>query len=135
MHQPKKFKEYVLLYFCRICTLHTCFRASGIDTHPFFVLFCWLSFVHSTQSSLQENVTSQPKFTGKILNEAGVDLVLIKPFSLHYVNHVVLMLTSIFGYNFHKKRKKVCIKTRPTSASRSLKGQDTKPTTVKWSIT
>ena len=28
-------------------------------------------------------------------NEAGVDLVLIQPFLLCYVNHVVLMLTSI----------------------------------------
>ena len=29
-------------------------------------------------------------------NEAGVDLVLIQPCLLYYVNHVVLMLTSIF---------------------------------------
>ena len=29
-------------------------------------------------------------------NEAGVDLVLIQPFQLYYVNHVFLMLTSIF---------------------------------------
>ena len=29
-------------------------------------------------------------------NEAGVDLVLIQPFLLSYVNHFVLMLTSIF---------------------------------------
>ena len=29
-------------------------------------------------------------------NEANVDLVLIQPFLLYYVNHVVLMLTSIF---------------------------------------
>ena len=29
-------------------------------------------------------------------NEAGVDLVLIQPFLLYYVNHVVVMLTSIF---------------------------------------
>ena len=29
-------------------------------------------------------------------NEARVDLVLIHPFLLHYVNHVVLMLTCIF---------------------------------------
>ena len=29
-------------------------------------------------------------------NEAGVDLVLIQPFLLCYVNHVVLMLNSIF---------------------------------------
>ena len=29
-------------------------------------------------------------------NEAGVDLVLIQPFLLYYVNHVLLMLISIF---------------------------------------
>ena len=29
-------------------------------------------------------------------NEVGGDLVLIQPFGLYYVNHVVLMLTSIF---------------------------------------
>ena len=29
-------------------------------------------------------------------NEAGVDHVLIQPFLLYYVNHVVLMLSSIF---------------------------------------
>ena len=44
------------------------------------------------------------------------------------------MQTGIFKHNFHKKRKEVCIKTRSTSASRSLKGWDTKLTTVKWSI-
>ena len=69
----------------------------------------------------KKNPASAP-VTVKILNEAGVDLVLIQPFLLHYVNHFVLILTSIFEYSFHKKRKKVCIKTRPTSASRSLKG-------------
>ena len=29
-------------------------------------------------------------------NEARVDLVLLQPFLLYYVNHVVLMITSIF---------------------------------------
>ena len=29
-------------------------------------------------------------------SEAGVDLALMQPFLLYYVNHVVLMLTSIF---------------------------------------
>ena len=33
-------------------------------------------------------------------NEAGVDLVLIQPFLLYYVNHVFLMLTSIFKAKF-----------------------------------
>ena len=54
---------------------------------------------------------------------------------LYYVNHVVLMQTGIFKHNFRKKRKEVCIKTRSTAASRSLKGWDTRLTTVKWSIT
>ena len=54
---------------------------------------------------------------------------------LYFVNHVVLMQTGIFTHNFHKKRNEVCIKTRSTAASRSLKGWDTRLTTVKWSIT
>ena len=33
-------------------------------------------------------------------NEAGIDLVLIQPFLLYYVNHVFLMLTSIFKAKF-----------------------------------
>ena len=33
--------------------------------------------------------------------EAGVDLVLIQCSLLHNVNHVVLMLTSIFKQNLH----------------------------------
>ena len=35
-------------------------------------------------------------FTVKGGNEAGVDLVLIQPFLLYYVNHIVVMLTSMF---------------------------------------
>ena len=35
-------------------------------------------------------------FTVTSENEAGVDLVLIQPLLLYYVNNVVLMLTSIF---------------------------------------
>ena len=34
-------------------------------------------------------------------NEDGVDLVLIQPFLLCYVNHVFLMLTGIFEQNLH----------------------------------
>ena len=41
----------------------------------------------------QGNTIVQFTVTGG--NEAGVDLVLIQPFLLYYVNHVVLMLTSI----------------------------------------
>ena len=46
------------------------------------------------------------------------------------------MLTSIFKQNLHKKRKEeVCIKARSTLATGSLKGWNTKPTTVKWPMT
>jgi len=56
--------------------------------------------------------------------------------------HRILRLTlgSLFliktwpEHDFNKKTKEVFIKARSTSASRSLKGKDTKPTTVKWSI-
>ena len=47
-------------------------------------------------------------------SEAGVDFVLIQPLLFYYVNHVVLMLTSIFKHNFHEKGKEVCIKTGQT---------------------
>ena len=37
-------------------------------------------------------------------NDTGVDLVLIQPILLSYLNHVLLMLTSIFfKHNFYKK--------------------------------
>ena len=45
-------------------------------------------------------------FTVTAENEAGVDLVLIQPFLLYYVNHVVLMPTSIFKHNFPRTRKR-----------------------------
>ena len=51
---------------------------------------------------------------------AAVDLVLIQPFLLCYVNHIFLMQTIIFKHNFLKKKKEVCIKARSTSASHSL---------------
>ena len=40
--------------------------------------------------------------------------------------------TSIFKQTFHEKGREVCIKTRSVSDSLSLKGKDTKLTTVKW---
>ena len=67
-------------------------------------------------------------------NKTEVDIVLIQPFLLYYVNHVFLIQTGIFKQNFHKKRKEVCIKTRSTSALLSLKGWDSKLTTVNWFI-
>ena len=65
----------------------------------------------------------------------GVDYILKQTLLLSYVNYVVLMLTSNFKHNFHKKKKVFCIKARSTSALHSHEGKDTKPTTVKWSIT
>ena len=54
----------------------------------------------------------------------------------YYVNHFVLMITGILKANFREKRKEVCIKTRSTSASRSLRGWVGTPNSVKikWSI-
>ena len=46
------------------------------------------------------------RFTITAENETGVDLVLIQPFLLYYVNHDALMLTGIFNHNFHEKRKR-----------------------------
>lgn len=67
---------------------------------------------------------NQPTVVGG--SEAGVDLFLMQPFLLSYVNHVVLMLASVcFQHNFHKKRKGVCIKTGSPPASNSYKGQGT----------
>ena len=63
-------------------------------------------------------------------NEAGVDLVLIQPFLLCYVNHFVLMLTSIFKHNFHKKRKKFVSKQGQPQPHIHSKAR----ITVKWSI-
>ena len=40
-------------------------------------------------------------FTVTVGNKAGVDLVLIQPFLLYYVNQVVVMLTSVFKQNLH----------------------------------
>ena len=44
-------------------------------------------------------------FTVPCENEAGVDLLLIQPFLLYYVNHVVLSLTSIFQAKFALQRE------------------------------
>ena len=49
------------------------------------------------------NRTNRP-FYSTDGNDTGVDLVLIQPFLLSYLIHVVLMLTSIFfKHNFYKK--------------------------------
>ena len=46
--------------------------------------------------SLRREFTLIAHFTVAGETEAGVDLVLIQPFLLYYVNHVFLMLTNIF---------------------------------------
>ena len=55
-----------------------------------------------------------------------------KPHCFSYVNDVVVMLIS---RNLHKKSSEVSIKAKSTPDSLSFKGQETKDTTVKWSIT
>ena len=64
-------------------------------------------------------------------SEPGVDLALIEPHCFSYINDVVLMLIS---RKLHKKSCEVSIKARSTPASLSFKGQVTKHTIVKWSI-
>ena len=87
---------------------------------------------------LSRSFTNSPFYSYTGRNEAWFDLLLIQTFLLYYVNHVFLTLQCVtkcfFSHDFHDKRKEVCIKTRSTSASRSLKGYVTKPTTLKWSI-
>ena len=60
--------------------------------------------------------------------------VLIQPSCFIMLIHVIVMQTSIFSSDFHKKKKEVCITTRSISASRSIRGHGTKLITVKWSI-
>ena len=45
-------------------------------------------------------------FTVTVANEAKIDLVLIQPFLLYYVNHAVLMLTNFFNMIFIRKGKR-----------------------------
>ena len=50
-----------------------------------------------------ENSRSTAHFTVLTVtgaNETGVDLVLIRPFLIYYVNYVVVMLTIIFSAKF-----------------------------------
>ena len=65
-------------------------------------------------------------------SEAGGDLALVKTFLLFYANDVLLVL--LIRKNLHQKSSEVSIKTRLPPASPSFKGQETKHTTVKWSL-
>ena len=55
---------------------------------------------HKTKSLVKLMHQTIAHFTVAGENEGGVDLVLIQPFLLYYVNHVFLMLTSIFLAKF-----------------------------------
>ena len=79
----------------------------------------------TTTTTRRTTVYSTVHFTFTGGNEAGVDLVLIQPFLLYYVNHVVLyMLTGIFWVffkqTFHKKRKVVCTKHMRIESMRGM---------------
>ena len=50
-------------------------------------------------------------FTVAAGNKARVDSVLIQPFLLYHVNHVIFVLTIIIIRTFHKKSREVCINT------------------------
>ena len=65
-------------------------------------------------------------------SEVRVDLVLIQTSLLLSCKCTLLKSEQLV---LHNKRSEVCIKTRSTLASLPSKGQVTKQTTVKWSIT
>ena len=62
-------------------------------------------------------------------NEARVDAVLIQPFLLYYVNHVIFVLTIIIMRNFHEKRREICINTSSPPSLHSIESYGTKSTT------
>ena len=87
--------------------------------------------VNATENPICTARKKKEDFTVMDGSEAGVGLILIPTFLpgygllflLYCVNQVIVMLlTSIFKDNYHNKAKKVCIKTRPPSASHSLEG-------------
>ena len=60
-------------------------------------------------------------FTVAAGNEARVDSVLIQPFLLYYVNHVIFVLIIIIMRTFHKKSREICINTSSPPSSHSIK--------------
>ena len=71
-------------------------------------------------------------FTVMAENEAGVDLVLIQPFLLYYVNHVVLMPTSIFKHNFNRKRKRFVSKQDQLKHHVHSKARNSTAISIQW---
>ena len=70
-----------------------------------------MAFSYNTLLTLLDN--NSPFYTyRRNLNEVEVDLVLIQTLMIYYVNHVLLMLTSIFKHNFHNKRNQVLHKNK-----------------------
>ena len=132
------FQDEELEYKCSKCEAkeavisHNFIRLPRSVTNVIHISFNY-NFSYPDSKSGNFKVQIKGHFTATERNKAGVDLVLIQPFLLSYANHVVAILTSIFqAYNFHKRAKEVYIKTWSTSASHSLEGQGTKPTTVNW---
>ena len=66
-------------------------------------------------------------------SEAGGDLVLIQPSLLFSCKNANSLAKE--QLDLHNKNSEVCIKTRSPPASLPFRGQVTKKTTVKWSIT
>ena len=60
-------------------------------------------------------------FTVAAGDEARVDSVLIQPFLLYYVNHVIFVLIIIIMRTFHKKSREICINTSSPPSSHSIK--------------
>ena len=68
-------------------------------------------------------------------SEAGGDLALVQTFLVYYANYANgVLLVLLIRNNLHQKTSEVSIKTRSPPASLSFKGQETKHTTVKWSL-
>lgn len=63
---------------------------------------------------LSDSSNSQWPSTVKSENEAGVDLVLIQPHLLYYVNHVVLLYANYFSSIISVIKGKMFVKIRST---------------------
>ena len=61
-----------------------------------YSLYNKINILLSLQTLLFYSAILIAHFAVAVANEAGVDLVLMQPFLLYYVNHVGVMLTSIF---------------------------------------
>ena len=60
------------------------------------MFLCQLTLEELVREIINILKTTIAHFTVTVGNEAGVDVALIQPYLLYYVNHIVVMLTSIF---------------------------------------